>query len=183
MVILTLFMALNNVLYSQRNIELSTGIGLPDYMNIKIKYGSRFQIGAGIGTYPASWNHNFMGRHLTSILHNEFPGNIITLALDGYYHFEQSKYPNLFNWYWNFGIAHASINPPTVSQQFKEEISLYYLRYGSSLYFSDRAGVNIDLGMMLEKSRYTKFGSWGGQEASELDIIPLAGSISLFYRF
>lgn len=182
--ILVVLLLFTNRLFSQNKFELSTGFGMPDYINLKIKYGSRFQFGAGVGTLPLDKGL----RYLTAVLHDQYPGYITTWSFDFYYHFSRSKNINLFKWYWNNGISFASVDPKNSYPYFIEKVRLYYSRIGRSFYFSNRLGLNLDIGIMAEESWYTlslnhRLGPVGGtQDHHDFDGIPIVGSISLFIK-
>ncbi len=183
--ILVVLLFLTNVLFSQNKFELSTGFGMPDYINLKIKYGSRFQFGAGVGTLPLDKGL----RYLTAVLHDQYSGYITTWSFDFYYHFSRAKNNSLFKWYWNNGISFASVDPKDSYPYYKEKIRLYYSRIGRSFNFSDHTGLNLDIGIMAEESWYTqslnhRLGPDGGTQANhDFSVIPIVGSISFSFKF
>ena len=179
--VLVVLLLFTNEIFSQKKIELSTGFGMPDYINFKIKYGNRVQFGAGIGTFPLKGQG-----YLTAVLHDQYPGCITTYSFDFYYHFSRSLNKNSFKWYWNNGISFAKVDPKNSYPYFSEKIRLYYSRIGRSFYVSNYIGLKLDIGIMAEESWYTKFLNHriGGvtQDHHDFSVIPLVGSISLFIK-
>jgi hypothetical protein len=182
--ILVELLIFTNVLFSQHKFDLSTGFGMPDYINIKIKYGNRVQFGAGVGTFPLKKGQSY----LTAILHDQYSGYLTTWSFDFYYHFSRAKNKILFKWYWNNGISFASVDPKDSYPYYIEKVRLYYSRVGRSFYLSNRTGLNLDIGIMAAENWYTsslnhRLGPAGGtQDHHDFSIIPVVGSISFFIK-
>ncbi len=139
---------------SQNKFEISGGIGFPETIAIKIKYGNNLQIGVSQGFW------------LFSILNS--PPEIINGPTIGeiYYHFSgHSQYEAPPPWYLYGGLAF----------RFGESYLLFCPRAGRTFYISDRSGVNIDLGALIPLTK-------DFLDNINSPLLP-SGSIGLFYRF
>lgn len=162
----------DNLLLSQNRFELSGGFGMPEYINLKIKYGGRFKIGVGIGTFPETRSGNYF-KPQTS--------RVTPLSVDFYYHYARSKDTDLFKWYLNSGITY--LNVPSE----KEKNLAYCFKAGRTINFSKRTGINIDLGfLVLEYWRDElidhRNSALGSNVHHEVNIPMPIGSLSFFVK-
>jgi hypothetical protein len=120
--------------YSQKEFELSGGIGLPERYGLKLKYGGTFQIGASIGWIPGGL-----------IWLTELPrGETTSVTVDSYFHFIRSNKNNLFKWYLNGGFS--KFFPETSGNE-----TTHYIistRLGRSYNFEHNTGINLDFGLL-----------------------------------
>jgi hypothetical protein len=157
----------DNLLFSQGKFEVSAGFGLPEYFNIKIKFGGKFQAGASFGYFR----------------YQSF--NKIFVSADCYYHFAKSEKTDLNTWYINSGITYE---PTNNSMNSEEKSIFFYSRSGRSFNFTKHMGINLDLGFMsgYEWSKVYGIGpAMFGKvlsDTKEFHFYP-AGSISYFFRF
>jgi hypothetical protein len=120
--------------YSQKEFELSGGIGYPERFGLKLKYGGTFQIGASVGLIPGSINW----------LPEYERGESASVAIDFYYHFIRSKKNNLFKWYFNGGLS--KFFPETSDDETTHYI--IYTKLGRSFNFKLNTGINLDFGLL-----------------------------------
>jgi hypothetical protein len=114
-----------NEVYSQDKFELSGGFGLPEAINLKIKYGGKnIKIALGGGFLPQS-------------------EKLRTLDIGFYYHFaKKSKFTGNFVWYTLGGL-----NIMKFGSNSESSIEHYpYLRVGRAINFSKKTGLNVDIG-------------------------------------
>jgi hypothetical protein len=145
-----------SVLNPQYKFEIAIGVGFPEIINLKIKYGWRnVQIAFGGGVFPVD--------------------NIRTVDVGLYYHIlGKSKFAEQFPWYTLGGLNFTNYN-------YEFGIARYlspYLRIGRAINFSKKFGLSIDIGPGLVTD--VTEDDVGGR--SEPFIIP-SESISLFIRF
>jgi hypothetical protein len=126
--------------------ELSAGIGTPEFIYFKVKYGRRFRAGMSLGILPNGWNFDRDGS--------------TSLGIDFYQYFAKSKKTDQFSWYVNGGISKLfpGSTYPNMFQEVTENI-IIFTRFGRSIYFSKSAGINLDLGFELAQKRVTRWGS------------------------
>jgi hypothetical protein len=122
-----------NQVNSPYKFEISGGIGFPEILFGKVKYGSRnTQIGLGLA--------------------------FDMINIEMYYHFAgKSKFTQVKPWYGSAGVY--------VERYYKERG--YNIRFGRSFNFSEKTGLNLDLGAVCDQ---------------EYLIFPLM-SIGFFIRF
>lgn len=125
----------------QRGFELSAGLGAPECLNLKIKYGGRLQAGASAG-----WQPDFL------LVEREIN---LSIALDFYLHFARSKTTDQFKWYFNSGISKLFPETDYEFSTITEYPIVFYSRLGRSFNFNQRIGVSLDLGIMLSHVRET----------------------------
>jgi hypothetical protein len=153
---------INKQVFSQGKFEISAGIGWPDAINLKIKYGNVFQIGLSQGmpfTRPIRQGLPF---HNSSY----YWGSTSVLF---YYHFgAQSKYINQPVWYLSGGLDWIYTSNAASSTW------LPLVRFGRTINFSNRLGLCLDGGLV--------FLSKSGDEFFQSPVLP-SGSLGLFFRF
>ena len=122
---------------SQSKFEISCGIGFPEAINLKVKYGKDVQIGLSQGYFPTG-EPGFWGSTSLEINKN----------LAG-----KSKYTSQKVWYILGGINGFYTNGGDFGL-------LPYLRFGRKFNFSQRIGFNLDFGpMLLDKNDQDWFGT------------------------
>ena len=117
---------------SQSGFGISSGVGAPDCINLKIKYGGRFQIGAGAGLLPENITVS--------------RGRSVTLNFDFYINFVRSKKTSRFKFYFNSGISKIF---PVIDYNENKTGIIFYSRLGRTFNFNQRIGIDFDLGLML----------------------------------
>jgi len=130
-------------IFSQRKSEITFGLAFPEMSNVKIKYGTDFQIGAGLGFVPVI--------------------NFLTITGEMYYNFPkkpENTNPNT----WNINLGGTFIN---INQNGEDEkVLVFYSRLGRRLNFKNGRGINFDLGLVLwlsaGVSNSTPLGGSGG---------------------
>lgn len=148
--------------YSQSKSEISLGLAFPEMSNVKFKYGTNFQIGAGLGYIPVI--------------------KFLTVTDDIYYHFPaKAKNTNPNTWYLNLGLTYLNIFQNWADQ--KEWF--VYSRIGRRFKFKNGSGINLDLGLGLpiagNGSTSVPLGGSGSSPLPEGFSKPvIVGSISYF---
>ena len=157
----------NSLLFSQGKFEVSGGFGLPEYFNIKLKFGGKFQAGASFGNYQ------------------DQSSNKLFVSADCYYNFAKSKKTDLNTWYINIGVTYE---PTNYSFNSEEKSLFFYSRSGRSFNFTKHMGIKLDLGFMLG-DEWTIVSGMGPamhgkvlSDTKDFHFYP-AGSISYFIRF
>lgn len=120
------------LIFSQNKTEISSGVGLPDLINVKLKYGREFQIygGAGLLTSNTIWS--------------------FTAGFDCHFPLK-SKKDKTRKLYLSNGIANISSIIPSSGKS--EDLFVLCSRIGISVCNSpknDRSGFDFDLGIMFE---------------------------------
>lgn len=128
---------------SQGGFVLSGGIGAPECINFKIRYGGQFQAGVSAGCLPG---YTISGRETS-----------LSVDLDFYLNFARSKKTDQFIWYFNSGIS--KIYPESVYDFSTTTTTdhIIYTRLGRSFNFNRRTGINLDLGIMLSHVSETAY--------------------------
>jgi hypothetical protein len=127
LIFLTLVLA-PGILFSQNGTELSAGPGIPELLNLKIKYGDNFQISGGAGFAP------FIG--------------FWAFSAGFYYHFpSKSNEDKLRKWFLNTGVSYF---PPSESNgSTSQKLLLMYSRLGRTFYFNKKTnitGIDFEIG-------------------------------------
>ena len=142
--------------------ELSGGLGGPELLNVKIKYGQNLQMGICIGGYIG---HGLF-RSDEIIVQGSFAAEIS-------YHFSgKSKYVEQAPWYILGGLGYYDI---PISGLYGIYDIGFYPRIGRTFNFSKKAGMNLDIGIFLPLSEAQNEGTY------VFKVLP-SGSISLFLR-
>jgi hypothetical protein len=151
--------------FSQSNSEISLGLAFPEMSNVKFKYGTDFQISAGLGYIPVI--------------------KFLTATTDIFYHFPaKAKIANPNTWYLNLGLTFLNI-----FQNWEDQREWFvYSRIGRRIKFKNGNGINLDLGLGLpiagNGSSSVPLGGSGGSPLPEGFSKPLiVGSISYFITF
>lgn len=140
--------------------DISVGIGLPELINIGIKYQVFDQVQIGLST------------GLFYYLGISFSGDI-------YYHFGGlSKFSEIHPGYGRIGITSYYGEEGGDLQLFS------YLRIGREFYLSRNFGISLDAGLSLSYYKYNNGYNYHNDPIweSTIGIIPTAG-VSLFFRF
>jgi hypothetical protein len=165
--VLLLFLS-SNFLFSQNKVEISAGLGIPELLNLKIKYGNSLQLCGSIGFAPiiSFW----------------------AFSTDFYYHFPtKSTEDKIKKWYLNFGVSYF---PPSQSfSSVSKKTILMYSRVGKSFYFNKMnclTGLAIDLGIMFQIWTNEKY-SYGphlmvSSKTMNSPVIGPAASICYFFK-
>jgi hypothetical protein len=162
-ILLLVFVLSVNQVFSQSKFELSGGIGVPEYNNLKLKYGRNFQVGAcahfwydkggGIFSEYYSWS----------------------CSAEILYHFAGiSKYVEQPTWYISGGLGYYHIDLLLDLPHEKYDIG-FYPRIGRDINFSSKLGINLDIGLFLPLSAQKNY------EPYDFRLLH-SGSISLFIR-
>jgi hypothetical protein len=145
---------------------MSFGLALPELSNVKIKYGTDFQVGVGLGFVPVI--------------------NFFTLTGDLYYNFPK-KLQNLNPNTWNVNLGGTFLD--IIQNWSDEQVLFFYSRIGRRLNFKNNTGINFDIGIGFwltpgELSSKPIGGSAGLNlpDDSSKGLVPV-GSISYFIKF
>ncbi len=149
---------------AQEKINISIGYGLPELLNIGLRYqADQAQFGISYGFIPG------------------YEENIFSISGDFYLHFAgSSELSERRPWYFRLGLAY--LKDETSSRITK--YTYFPLRIGRDFNFSKKIGTAIDLGVFFELSKNeTMKGPTSSWWDFDLDysILPSIG-ITLFYR-
>lgn len=159
LIVLILFV---NKVFSQGKFELSGGLGVPEYNNLKLRYGQNLQVGACVHYWYDKGGGIFSDYYSWS-----FSAEIL-------YHFSgKSKYVEQPTWYLLAGLGYYHIDL-LIDLPHEEYDIGFYPRIGRNLNFSKKLGINFDIGFFLPLS---------AQEGYDYNfrLLP-SGSISFFIR-
>jgi len=129
-------------LFGQGNVSLSSGIGIPELINVGMQYRiEQTQVGIGFGYLPSSSPSSDTPAIISY-------GTLMSLSGDIYYHFGKlPKSSDLTDhpWYVRFGFAY------TREERIDKDNSVFFLypRIGRDINISKRVGIGIDLGINL----------------------------------
>jgi len=161
---ITFSFSYGNQVFGQEKVNISAGIGLPELLNIGVRYQlDQAQIGLSIGSMPVK------------------DESLISLSGDFYYHFGgSSKFSDIRPWYGRIGLNYVRDETETSVDKYLYLI----LRIGRDFNLSKKFGINIDagLGPQLFHDEIMKkpSTSWFNLDF-EFPVIPALG-ICLFYR-
>jgi len=151
--LLILILSVNKV-FSQSKFDLSGGLGMPELINARLKYGQKIQIGLCVGiatvfgnvdgSFAAEVKYNFLGK---------------------------SKYVEQAPWYVLGGLGHYNLQNFGDYEQYK---FAFYPRIGRTINFSKKMGITGDFGVFLPLSAYNYY-------TYDFKILP-SGGISFFIR-
>ena len=164
LIVIFLF-SFGNQAFGQEKINLSTGFGIPELMNIGVRYQlEQVQIGLSVGSIP---------------IKNE---NVISISGDVRYHFGGiSELSNRRPWYGRIGLN--SLREET--QFIIHKYMFLNTRIGRDFNISDKIGIEIDLGVGFQLSHDKTIKNPPSGWFWLIDIEPIAipsFSIGLFYR-
>jgi hypothetical protein len=145
--------------FSQSKFELSGGLGIPELINGRIKYGGNLQIGVCAGFATGDW----------------YGDNYVdwSVAAEVTYHFSgKSKYVDQSPWYVLGGLGYYHL--PIVDPYEQYDIG-FYPRAGRTFNFSKKTGINLDGGLFLPLSMTPDYGSFDFKAL-------FSGCISFFIR-
>ncbi len=151
-----------NQAFGQDKVNMSVGIGLPELLNIGVRYQlDQTQIGISFGSIPGN--------------------DIISISSDVYYHFGGfSELSNRRPWYGKVGLNYFRDETETIIDQY-----IYLnLRVGRDINISEKIGIEIDAGAIFQLSRekIRKKPSSGWLDFDlEFPVLPSVG-IGVFYR-
>lgn len=159
----------SNPIFPQSKFEMSGGFGIPNWLNIGLKYGSKIQIGSTIG---------FL----------QMPDKYIykSLSLNIYYHFAgKSNFSTQSPWYLNGGIGYQnSYDQDRINHSNDEKSFFIYPRIGRTFNLSKKTGFNFDAGVFFGAIYYNN--SFDGLRMRNgfefVDAVMPSGSISFFFR-
>jgi hypothetical protein len=152
-----------NKVFSQSKFELSGGLGVPEYNNLKLRYGKNLQVGACVHFWYDKGGGIFSEYYSWS-----FSAEIL-------YHFAgKSKYAEKPTWYLLVGLGYYHIDLLIDLPHEEYDIGVYP-RIGRNIYFSKKMGINFDVGLFLPLSAQE------GYEPYDFRLLP-SGSISFFMR-
>ncbi|HSI78097.1 MAG TPA: hypothetical protein VK957_19525 [Lunatimonas sp.] len=154
----------NNQVYGQEKLNISTGLGMPELLNIGVRYQiDQTQLGLSVGSMPLGSNEN-----------------IVSISGDVYYHFGGfSELSNRRLWYGRIGLNY-------LRDENVNRIDKYvYLntRLGRDFNISKKIGIGIDFGAIFQLSNEVimKKPSSGWSIGFDFPVLPSLG-IGLFYR-
>jgi hypothetical protein len=163
-----------NYLFSQNRVEISAGIGIPELLNLKIKYGNYFQICGSLGYMPF-------------INYGAFSGDI-------YYHLpSKSSEDKSRKWFLNTGFSYIPSSKAFSSTS--KKTLLMYSRIGRTFYSHNktyRDGLRLDLGIMFQIWTNEKYSysigphilgrPWEITRTENHPIIGPSASLSYFFK-
>lgn len=118
--------------FCQEKVNLSAGFGLPELLNLGIKYQlEQMQLGISVGTFPSE-------------------DKIFCISGDVYYHFAgTSELSNRRPWYGRFGLTYLYDETDVLIDKY-----LYLdLRVGYDINFSKKFGIEVDAGLVFQLSK------------------------------
>ena len=130
MMITMCLLAFSLLCISQKRVNVTLGIGMPELLNIGVRYqANQTQLGLSVGSLP---------------LKDE---TIISISAETYYHFAgRSQLSTRWPWYVRFGMNYLRNETKTVLDKY-----LYAnLRVGRDFNISEEIGINIDIGLTIE---------------------------------
>lgn len=152
-----------NKLYAQENVDISAGVGLPELINLGVRFQfPQVQVGLSGGILPAGGE------------------NSIAVVGDFFYHFAgKSVFSDRRPWYGRVSLGYLRDDSEV------NTVHYWYLgpRIGRDINFSEKFGMGIDLGIMFQLSRreVRKVPPSGWDFQIEIPIMP-SGGINFFYR-
>lgn len=116
------FLLSNHLVYSQNKVETNVGLGLFEGISLKIKYGNNIQI---------------------ALCQGYAQGSFWMTGVEGYYHFGGlSKYLDQRTFYVMTGLSSTLF----AGGYDNFEKIIWYIRLGKTFNFSEKSGLNIDVG-------------------------------------
>lgn len=136
-----------NPIFSQSKFELSTGLGVPEFINVKAKYGQNLQVGLCIGGYAGQ---GFFGSQKIFV-----QGSIA--AEVAWHLLGKSEFSEKPPWYILCGLGFYDI--PAVGSYGIYNVGMYP-RLGRSISFSKRFGMNLDIGLFIPLSMHSSYSTY-----------------------
>ncbi|MCG6912362.1 hypothetical protein LJE86_00440 [bacterium BMS3Abin03] len=151
-----------NQLPGQEKVNLSAGLGLPELLNLGIRYQlEQTQLGLSVGSFPSE-------------------DKLFCISGAVYYHFAgTSELSNRRLWYGRFGLTYLHDETDAVIDKY-----LYLdLRVGRDINFSVKVGMEIDAGIIFQLSKEETRKKPSGWFNLDLDfpLLPALG-VCVFYR-
>ncbi len=150
---------------SQEKINVSAGAGIPELINASVKFQfNQSQIGFSLGSMPAS------------------DESLLSLTGMAFYHFAgNSSYSERKPWFFRGGFDFLRDETRSITDKY-----LYLdLRLGRDLNLSDRWGVGLDAGPLIQlfhdRTSKNETTGWFNLDI-DFPVLPCAG-ICLYYRF
>ncbi len=148
------FILPENPAFSQSKLELSGGLGAPEYIHTRIKYGQKVQLGICAGFIAGTfYTHAFFNGSISAEITWHFLG--------------KSKFVDQTPWYILGGLGYYYL---PMSAKYGEYDVGFFPRIGRTINFSKRTGINLDLGIFLPIAKandssmnelaYKILGSW-----------------------
>lgn len=151
-----------NQLPAQEKVNLSAGFGLPELLNLGVKYQlEQTQLGLSVGSFPAE-------------------DKLFCISGAVYYHFAgTSELTSRRLWYGRFGLTYLYDETDALIDKY-----LYLdLRAGRDINFSKTVGMEIELGIVFQLSKDETRKKTSGWFDLDLDFLLLpAFGVSVFYR-
>lgn len=143
---------------AQGKLELSGGFGMPELIDLKMKYGQNVQIGACVGIFPFRW-------------FNDIVVDWSCIAEITYHFSGNSKYVEQPTWYVSGGLGFFDLGVNDIYESYNISFNP---RVGRTLNFSKKSGINIDVGLFFPLSSQKDY-------SYDFKVLP-SGSISVFIR-
>jgi len=162
---ITFLFSCNYRVFGQEDVNISTGFGFPELINIGVRYQSnQTQIGLSIGAMPLGSNEN-----------------IISISGDIYYHFGGfSELSNRRPWYGRIGLNYLRDENENIIDKY------FFLntRLGRDFNISKKIGIEIDVGAIfrLSNKEIRKKPSSGWNIDTKPPVVFPSLGIGLFYR-
>ena len=110
---------------------------MPEFINLKVKYGQNIQVAGSVGFFYMPWGN---------------PWNWSTTAEIIFHFAGESKYVEQPPWYLLFGLTYYEGFDMGFFGDYGEYDFGFFPRIGKTFNFSKRSGVNIDIGVNLPLS-------------------------------
>ncbi len=151
-----------NQLPGQEKVNLSAGFGLPELLNLGVRYQlEQTQLGLSVGSFPVE-------------------DKLFCISGAVYYHFAgTSDLSNRRLWYGRIGLTYLYEETDALIDKY-----LYLdLRVGRDINFSEKVGIEIDVGLVFQLSKEETRKRSSGWFNLDLDfpLLPAFG-VSVFYR-
>jgi hypothetical protein len=152
----------DNPIIAQGKFELSGGFGIPEIINVKLRYGQNIQVGACV---------HFLYYSAGGIFSEYYSWSGSAEIL---YHFAgKAKYVEQRTWYLLGGLGYYHIDYLMDIPHEEYDIG-FYPRIGRTLNFSKKIGINLDAGIFLPLSAAETY-------TFDFKVLP-SGSIGFFIR-
>ena len=161
-ILLAIIILSANQAFPQGKFEISGGLGAPEMINLRLKYGQNIQV----GTCLYYWHYKASGI---------FPESYdLAFSAEIIYHFSgKSKNVEQGTWYLLGGLGYYHLD--NLADLPYEDYDIgFYPRIGRTLNFSKKIGLNFDLGLFLPLSAASEI-------PYSFKILP-SGSIGFFIR-